>query len=435
MNIRLTSIIALVSAAFNMAYGQVPEPAMEQQEPLVLINGIAHIGNGQLIENSIIAIVNGKISTVADARNSKFDLSGFKVINIGRKHVYPGLIMPNSIVGLEDISAVRASSDFEEVGLISPNVRSLISYNTDSEIIPTLRYNGILLAQVVPEGDLVAGRSSIMKMDGWNWEDAAYKIDDGLHINWPKTTKAPSWWLGETQEKPNENYDEYYKDIEQLLEDARSYMVLEKAEKKNLKLEAMIPILKGSASVFIHADGVNEIIDGCSLFLMHGIGNIVIVGGSDAWYARQFLKEHDIPVILEKLHRLPDRPEEDVDLPYKLPFLLDQEGILVGLSYRNELQSSRNLPFLAGTAAAYGLGKEEALKLVTINNARILGIEETTGTLEVGKDANIVVSEGDLMDMRTNQIGMAFIQGRQLNLEGKQQMLYKRYKDKYQLED
>ena len=435
MKIRYIVIITLLTATLGTAVCQVPEPAKPQTGPIALLNGIAHIGNGDIIENSLIAIDKGKIIAVADARNSKFDLSGFEVIDVQNKHIYPGLILPNSLVGLEDIGAVKASLDYEEVGTISPNVRSLISYNTDSEIIPTLRFNGILLAQVVPDGDLVAGKSSIMKMDGWNWEDAAYKIDDGIHIYWPSTRKSPSWWLGEVQEVANEDYDKLYNDIELLLKDSRSYQLLDAPTEKNLKLEAMIPVLEGSSTVYLHADGMKEIVDGCSLFFKYGIEKVVVVGGADAWYARKFLKEHSIPVILEKLHRLPERPEEDVELPYKLPYLLTQEGILVGLSYRDELQSSRNLPFLAGTAAAYGLEKEQALKLITYNNALILGIEESTGTLEVGKDGNILVSEGDLLDMRSNQVSLAFIQGKELNLDGKQQMLYERFKDKYRLEE
>ncbi|MBW3546294.1 MAG: amidohydrolase family protein, partial [Bacteroidetes bacterium] len=136
------------------------------------------------------------------------------------------------------------------------------------------------------------------------------------------------------------------------------------------------------------------------------------------------------PVLLANVHRLPNRPEEDVDMPYKLPRLLHKEGILVGLVY-DDLKSNRNLPFFAGTAAAYGLDKEEALKMITSNTAKILGIDDEAGTLERGKRAILFVSEGDALDMRTNNVSLALIDGRKLDLTNKQIRLYKKFKGKY----
>ena len=146
---------------------------------------------------------------------------------------------------------------------------------------------------------------------------------------------------------------------------------------------------------------------------------------------KYFIKENNLPVLLENLHRTPSRSHEDIDLPYKLPFLLKEQGILVGLTLSESLHGSRNLPFIAGTAAGYGLGKEEALKMITSNTAKILGIDKITGTLEVGKDANIVISSGDLLDMMTSNVERAFITGREINLKSKQQILYDRFKRKY----
>ena len=142
-------------------------------------------------------------------------------------------------------------------------------------------------------------------------------------------------------------------------------------------------------------------------------------------------EENNLPILLNNLHRVPSRNHEDVDLPYKLPYLLQKEGILVGLTASGSLHSQRNLPFLAGTAAAYGLDKEEALKLITYNNAKILGIDNVTGSLLKGKDANIIISKGDILDMKTSIIEHAFITGRKINLDGKQQVLYERFKRKY----
>ena len=421
-------ILILLTLQLN---AQVPVPAGEQTKPIALMNGIVHTGNGSVIDNGIITIDEGKITSVGDARSIMIDLAGYEVINVSGKHVYPGLILANSTVGLVDINSVRATRDYQEVGAFTPNVRSAIAYNTDSEVIPTLRFNGILLAQVVPIGGIISGTSSVMALDGWNWEDAAYELDGGIHIYWPGYLSAPKWWLGETDWKKNEDYDKKTREIEEFLQNSWSYAQQEDPEEVNLKMEAMKGLYDGQKKMFVHANGKRQIIESVRMLKRNGINDIVIVGASNAYHVMDFLKDNDIPVLLTKLHRLPGFDEEDVDMPFKLPRLLVEKGITVGLIHSGSVQSSRNLAFYAGTAAAYGLEKEEALKLVTSNPAKILGIDKRTGTIEIGKDANIVVSEGDLLDMRTNKLEYAFIQGKKVNLEGKQQVLYERYKEKY----
>jgi imidazolonepropionase-like amidohydrolase len=270
-----------------------------------------------------------------------------------------------------------------------------------------------------------------MALDGWNWEDAAYVVDDGIHLNWPNELNQPNWRAGESDWNKNEKYGETVQSIEQFLRDARSYIEQETLEEVNLKLEAMKGVFSGEKRIYIHANRKTEIIESVNLLEKYGISNVVIVGASDGYYVMDFLKDKNIPVLLSSVHRLPARKEEDVDMPYRLPSLLVKKGILVGLTHNGDVQSARNLPFYAGTASAYGLDKEEALKLVTSNPARILGIDKMTGSLEQGKDANIVVSEGDLLDMRTSKLIHAFIQGKKLKLDGRQQMLYERYREKY----
>lgn len=409
---------------------QVPEPVADQSGPIILMNGVAHLGNGEIIENSAIAFENGKITLVGDARVMRLDLSKYEVVDAAGKHVYPGLILPNTTLGLEEISAVRATRDHTEVGDITPNVRSLVAYNTDSELIAALRYNGILLTQPTPEGGAIPGTSSIMMLEGWNWEDAAYKKDDGVHVDWPSKMLGARWWMGESSGRPNPGYEETVSRIEQFMIESKAYAELANPEVINLKMEAMKGVINGAQRLFIHADARDEMMESVSLAKRLGIPNIVLVGARDAYYCMSFIKEHNVPVLLDMVHRLPSREDEDVDLAYKLPVLLHNEGIKVGLTYPS-LQSSRNLPFFAGTTVAYGLDKEEALKLVTSNTADILGIGEMTGTISEGKDANLVVSEGDLLDMRTSKVEYAFIKGRSIQLEGKQQLLYDRFKRKY----
>ena len=286
---------------------------------------------------------------------------------------------------------------------------------------------------MVPDGSFVTGNSSIMMMEGWNWEDAAYKIDDGMHVKWPRKTYPPSRWSGQTSFRDNPNYKSSVDMINKFLIDSRSYFNLNGDENKevNLKLEAMVDVFNGKKKIYLHVGSREQIIESVQMFQKHGINDLVLVGANDALYAIDFILENDLPVLLNNLHRVPSRNHEDVDLPYKLPYLLQKEGVLVGLTASGSLHSQRNLPFLAGTAAGYGLSKEEALKLITSNNAKILGIDNVTGTIMVGKDANIIISKGDILDMKSSVIEYAFITGRKVNLDGKQQILYDRFKRKY----
>ena len=416
-------------------FAQVPEPVNDQTKPVLIYNAFIHIGDGNTIQNGFVSFDNGKITDVSseDLDLESGTYNNFLKINANGSHLYPGLILPNSKVGLEDISAVRATVDHTEVGELNSNIRSLIAFNTDSEVISTFRYNGILLSQVVPDGSFVTGNSSIMMMEGWNWEDAAYKIDDGMHVKWPRKTYPPSRWSGQTSFRDNPNYKSSVDMINKFLIDSRSYFNLNGDENKevNLKLEAMVDVFNGKKKIYLHVGSREQIIESVQMFQKHGINDLVLVGANDALYAIDFILENDLPVLLNNLHRVPSRNHEDVDLPYKLPYLLQKEGVLVGLTASGSLHSQRNLPFLAGTAAGYGLGKEEALKLITSNNAKILGIDNVTGTIMVGKDANIIISKGDILDMKSSVIEYAFITGRMVNLDGKQQILYDRFKRKY----
>ncbi|HTJ51682.1 MAG TPA: amidohydrolase family protein [Cyclobacteriaceae bacterium] len=413
----------------SLAFGQVPKPASPQTKPIAITGAIAHIGNGNVIQNSIITFDNGKLTLVADASTSSIDASKFEIINASGKHVYPGFILPDSDLGLQEISAVRSTRDVNETGSYNPNVRSIISYNTDSELIPTLRYNGILLAQTTPIGGIISGTSSVIELDGWNWEDAVYKTDDGVHLNWPAFYQSPRWWMGETQIKKNEKYDEQIRELSNFLAEAKAY-AQSAPEATNLKLEAMKGLFDGSKVIYMRASLAKEIMSAIQLAQQVGIKKIVLKDGEESYLVKEFLSENHIPVVLANVHRLPISNDEDVDMPYKLPAVLTKAGVMVSLSY-NGLQNSRNLPFFAGTASAYGLSKEEALQLITLNAAKIIGIDSSCGTLEVGKDANLFISTGDALDMRTNNVENAFIAGRKLNLDGKQQLLYNRFKEKY----
>jgi imidazolonepropionase-like amidohydrolase len=410
---------------------QPPSPAKKQTKPITLTGGTVHIGNGQVIQNGVITFENGKITAIGESSTTPIDRSKGEVIDISGKHVYPGLIAPETRLGLDEVSAVRATNDFREVGSINPNVRALVAYNSDSELIPTTRSNGVLLAQIVPQGGIVSGTSSVVQLDAWNWEDAAYKADEGIHLNWPAMFAQGGWWAEPEPIKRNEQRTKILDELNRTFSDALAYSQVKNASQVNLKLEAMRGLFDGTKNLYIHASYGKEIIEGIQFAKGHGVKNVVIVGAEDAWMALDYLKDNNVAVLLSSLHRLPSRPEDDVDLPFKLPAMLSQAGVLVGLSYDASPMQIRNLPFLAGQASGYGLSKEDALKLVTSNTAKILGIDARTGTLEKGKDATLVVSSGDLLDMRSNQVTHAFIQGRQVILDDKHKRLYKRFNDKY----
>lgn len=421
--------ILIFFLSISTSYAQVPIPAKAQSGPIMLVGATAHIGNGEVIENSAIGFANGKLTLIGDA--SIVARGGFEVIDVSGKHVYPGFILPNSQIGLIEVSSVRAMSDNSERGAINPSVRSLISYNTDSEMIPTMRFNGILLAESTPSGGRISGCSSVMEMEGWNWEDAAHSADIGIHLNWPeRMTRRFDFSTFTVSTAPNKNYDKEVAELAVHFSDAAAYAAASDKQ-TNLKMEAMMPLLSGNQRLFIHADEAKSMVEAIRFAQDHGVKNITLIGGSNALHIAAFLKENKIPLIIPPVHSIPSRPDEDIDLPYRLPHLLTEAGVMVSLSHSGMLSQARNLPFYAGTAAAYGMDKEAALMTITSNSAKALGIEDRVGTIEVGKDATLFVSEGDALDIRTNQLSHAFISGKQIVLDNKQQALFKRYSDKY----
>ncbi len=426
-------ILGLLLLANSTAYlnAQVPIPVKAQEKSIMLVGGTAHIGDGTVIANSAIGFEKGKLTFVGSATLFSNDNNKYTVLDVKGKHVYPGLILPNSQLGLVEVSSFKATDDMSETGTFNPNVRSQIAYNTDSENIATMRFNGILLTETTPTGGIISGLSSVMELEGWNWEDATHSVDIAMHMNWPaKNTRSFDFATFTVKESPNKNYDKEVGEIAKILADATAYMAVSD-KKMNLKLDKMQGLLDGSTILMLHASDAKEIIEGVNLLKENGVQKIVVVAGADALYVSEFLKDNDIAVVLPPVHSLPSRDDEDIDLPYRLPYLLTEAGITVGLSHDGMLANARNLPFYAGTASAYGMTKEDALKTVTSNTAKILGIDDRVGSLEVGKDATLFVSEGDALDIRTNILTHAFISGKGVKLDNKQQELYHRFSNKY----
>ncbi len=425
--IKLVLLSALVMD-FSLTQALVPEPAAEQSEPIALTNAVIHVGNGNVITNGVIAFNEGVITAIGTSADS-IDLFNHRVVDIQGMHVYPGFVLPNTSLGLLEVANLRATNDVVEEGDINASVRSAIAYNTDSELIPTFRFNGILTAQITPQGGLVSGRSSVVKLDGWNWEDAMLKADAAMHLHWPSlTTRRPNEQTGIEETVANENYAGQTQMLHSLFQNARNYS----GAPLNLNLAAMQSLFSGDAKLFIHVNAAKEIISSVRFARAYGVENIVVVGGRDATKVVDFLLAESVELIYERVHALPAREWHDVDQPFKTPFMLHEAGIKVGIAGgETALDSQRNLAFYAGTAAAYGLDRETALSMISLHNAQILGVDDRVGSLEAGKDATFFIAIGDALDMRTSQVQQAFIQGRMIDLYGTQQQLYERFFEKY----
>jgi imidazolonepropionase-like amidohydrolase len=427
-NISKIVLTSLLITAIPVTMAWVPTPAPDQAEPIAITNATIHIGDGSVINNGVLAFDQGVITYVGtDANRPEF--FNHQLINLQGFHVYPGFVLPNTSLGLLEIANLRSTDDVAETGDINASVRSAIAYNTDSELIPTFRFNGILTAGVTPDGGMISGRSSVFKLDGWNWEDSLLKADAAMHMNWPdRIRRQRNETTGIFENTDNPDYPYMIQMLNSLFQDARTY----NGSPLNLNLQAMQPLFTGESKLFIHANDARDIIASVQFARSYGVSDIVLVGGRDALKVKDLLIAESVAVIYESVHALPAQEWFDIDEQFKVPFQLHEAGILVGIGGgETALDSQRNLPFFAGTAAGYGLDRETALSMITSHNAEILGVEDRIGTLVSGKDATFFISSGDALDMRTNQLQEAFIQGRMIDLFGNQQALYQRFLERY----
>jgi hypothetical protein len=410
-------------------------PAQKVYSHIALKNGTAHIGNGKVIENSLIVIKGNLIESVVSVAGIRIDPSAFDtIIDLSGHHIYPGLINCNNVLGLHDAEAIRATLDYSEVGTINPHVRSLIAYNTDNVIVPTIKTNGVLYTQVTPRGGLLSGTSSLMALEGWNWEDAVLKEDDGVHLNFPRAVIKKAADEDETNAKLM--YKKYADDLaalDKFFADAQAYCKSEVHDEKNLRFEAMCKVFQGTANLYIHADKVKDIISAVNFSKKYNIRKTVLVGGKESYKVTAELRRGNIPVMLGRINDLPDYIGDDVDIINRLPSLLQKDSVLYCIQIEGDMEAmnSRNLPFNAGAAVPYGITREQALSAITWNAAKITGVDDKVGTLETGKLASLVVSKGDILDMRTNDVILAYIAGKPVKLFNRQTELYLKYKARY----
>lgn len=432
-------IIKIIFTLFlvSLAISNDQIPGEDQKRPIILKGGILHTVSTDIFEGYDILFSKGKIvriekNIMASPETDVYDVFG--------KHIIPGYIAPITRIGLVEIGLVKQTRDFAERGSFNPNVKANVSYNPDSELIPITRSNGVLVVNSVPAGGRISGQSSVMMLDGWTWEQATLKHPSGLHINWPSMRMNYGANVKKSEKQQKEEIQKSIRDLDHMVRDVRAYFqrikqrsrVAGERQKSDLRLESMIPFVVEKKKIFIHADEARQIKSAVEWAKKNDL-KIIIVGGSDSWRLTDLLVKNNIPVVIDQVEKIPTRRFEPIHLPYKLPFLLKQAGVqfclntIIGYPHDGNI---RNLPNEAMRAAAYGLNKSEALRSITLSTAEILGVDDMIGSLDIGKDATFFISDTPPMEMNP-KILMAFIQGKEVDLNNHQKMLYKKYQEKY----
>ena len=334
-------------------------------------------------------------------------------------------------LGLVEIDAVRATDDKAEVGYFNPNARALIAFNTDSEILPTVRKYGVLVAQVSPDGNGLTGQSSAVALDGWNWEDAAVGVDEGIHLHWPSAYDQSGWWAEPGGMEKNEDYAEDVRKLRAYFDEARAFAQTDGGADvaDNPRFRAMGPVFAGERTLYVHASYAREIEDAIAFAEDYGI-RPVLVDARDAYLVADLLRAEGVSVVCGPVHALPERGDDLVSQPFETPAALHAAGVPIAFSLSGAWEQ-RRLPYHAGHAVGFGLPYEEAVRALTLTPATILGIADRVGSLEAGKDATLFVSGGDALDMRGNLVERAFVAGRDVELTSRQTALADKYREKY----
>lgn len=416
--------------------------APAQSRPIVITNATVHTVSGATIENGYVMFDGGKIVGVGEAALLPRVTSNVEIIDATGKHVYPGMISAYTQLGLTEIGAVRASDDMVEVGSdgITPEVRAAVAVNPDSTIIPVTRSNGVLAAGVFPSRGTISGRASVMVLDGWTWEDMTVRDAAGLVVNWPMSRAISAWWMDTPEEEQMRNIRRGLGKIEEAFATARAYAAARDnggAGGTDLRWEAMRPVFAGSgaeagrvqAPVLIMAQDYDQITSAVAFCNRTGL-RCVIVGGRDAPQCASLLKQYDVPVIVVGTHRMPQRDDMPFDEPFTLPLRLEEAGVRWCLASGEETPHERNLPYNAGRAVAYGLSPEAGVRCVTLSAAQILGVGDVLGSIEAGKSATLIVTDGNPLEL-TTRVEQAFVHGKRIDLTNKHTELNKKYREKY----
>lgn len=432
------------------AQGSDNVPAPAPTRAVVLQGGTIHTVSGLDIPDGVLVFDRGKITLVGGHEFLGSVPASAQVIDVRGKHVYPGMIAAHTVLGLTEIPAVRATVDIAETGAVNPDARALVSINPDSELLPVTRSNGVLSALVVPKSQngLISGLSTLVNLDGWTWEGMCVRPSVGLHVFWPDLRIDRDPRYPKTPEDQQKDIDARLRQLRDTFAVARAYAkelqavsnpsagptgaISARRLETNIRFEAMLPVLRGEMPVFIHANEVKQIEAAVRWAAAEKL-KLVLVGAQDAWRVAALLKERDVSVIVGGVNALPQRRGDSFDEPYANAGKLATAGVRFCIASDGsdfEAAHERNLPYQAAQAAAHGLARDEALKSVTLYPALILGVADRLGSLEPGKDANVIITSGDPLEIST-QVEAAWIAGRPVDLSNKQTRLFDKYRRKY----
>jgi imidazolonepropionase-like amidohydrolase len=412
----------------------------------LLYNAVVHTGAGVTYTNSGVLIEGGRISLVLNGKISQ-RLTVHEMVDLKGQHIYPGLIAVDSALGLTEIGAVRASDDTTEVGDYTPDVESWVAVNPDSELLPVARANGIAYFEAIPSGGVVAGQSGLMAMSGWTYEQMAVKKPVALHVFWPamdlnltpkeKSPDKEKWKSLDDQAKERRAK---LRALADFFDEARAYAKAKdaatngSAPEKIPAWEAMLPYAHGELPLVIHADEARQIKSAVEWASTNHF-KAYIAGGRDAWMVAGLLASNSIPVLYEHTFTQPVRDTESYDVHFGAPEVLRAAGVKVLFSMGSGSFSAamaRNLPYSAAQAIAFGLPEEEALKGITFYPAELMGVADRLGTIEAGKEATLLVCDGDIFDIRSN-VRRMWIAGKEVGLESRHTKLYEKYKNRPKL--
>lgn len=426
---KLCVIMSTICLTLTIVTGQdIGIKTADQLRPVALVNARIITVSGSEIERGYVFFNEGKIVSV-DSGLGEFS-SDTRVIDCEGKRIYPGLISARSTLGLTEISSVEVSRDYNEYGELNPEVTAWVSVNPDSMLIPVTRANGILTAGVFPSGGLIAGHASVMALEGWTNESMVLAGDAGLVIEWP--------WLGSTDKNAKKRALEHIEELNALFKEALAYFNLKNTDPQaqtDLRLEGLRSVLpEGDADeklkpVFILAQTYDQITSAIEFARKYKI-DMVLVGGGGVVDCLPLLKQADVPVMLLGTYLLPTRKDADYDQHYRLPHILEEAGISWCLSSDEWAPHQRNLPYHAGSAVAYGLPGKVAIRSITLSAAELLGVDHLVGSIEKGKLATLILTDGDVLELTTN-VEMAFIAGREVDLNSHHTRLRDKYIEKY----
>uniref|UniRef100_A0A486XVC8 Amidohydrolase-related domain-containing protein n=1 Tax=Rheinheimera sp. BAL341 TaxID=1708203 RepID=A0A486XVC8_9GAMM len=424
------SLCAVVAGSLTTATAWAHDmvPGKAQTAPLLLTGLTVHTVTDGVKTDSDVLVVDGKIAAVGK------DLAvptGATVLALDGKHLYPGLIALANQLGLVEIEAVRATDDTTEVTQTNPDIKARLAYNADSEVIPTIRSNGFAYSLVYPSGSMLMGQSSLMQLDAWNHQDAVVADGAGLHIRWPNASTLGSRWNPKPADEVRKANAEQLEQLQQYFKDAKAYYEAEKAGLNNgldSRWHEMLAVFDGKRPLFVHADDERQIRQAMALASEYQL-QLTIVGGRDSWRLANELAAAKVAVIYTAPYGLPSRVDENYKQAFVVPKVLQDAGVQYALSL-DGFWDTRNLVFAAGQAISFGLTPEQALRSVTINAAQIAGVADKIGSIEVGKAASLVVSEGDIFDYLGHKVTHLWIDGRAVDLNNRHKQLHNKYQQR-----